>query len=469
MKKLFAMAIMSAITLNANAQADQMKELACKGFNEAIEKSSKNTQNPKQNIKSATWIKLAEAYIDHATQCGADSSASVKAYETYQKALEIEKAAGGKKTKEIQESIEGPSKLYGALMNQGAAYYNTKNMQMAGKLFNLSLNLNKKDTTAALYAGIVDQTLQRNSEAINSFNTFLNNGGKDPAVFYSLAQILKIEKKYDEAISLLRRGVALNPKDKDLKSEIINTYIVSNNIDGAIADLEKLSVVEPGNVTTLTNLGLLYDNRAGDMTIEINKVKDKIEKSSTLDLSKKIELEKEKLGIFETEIDNLTAKLKKEPKTALATKKRIAEVTSQKVAQGEIVDKLNKELTEKQANKGAAEELITKLAPMQEKQKHYKEKALTSYKKVLEIDANNFDVNFNMAVMYFNEAVETKKTIDAMDMKTYQKDGKEIEKIACKQFNDSKPYFDKCKSINANDEMVNENLKNLENILAQCK
>jgi hypothetical protein len=87
----------------------------------------------------------------------------------------------------------------------------------------------------------------------------------------------------------------------------------------------------------------------------------------------------------------------------------------------------------------------------------------------LEIDPNNYDANFNLAVLYFNEAVETKRAVDVMDMKTYQaQGGKEIDLKVCQQFAASKPYFAKCKTLKADDDMVLENLKNLERILEQC-
>jgi hypothetical protein len=47
-----------------------------------------------------------------------------------------------------------------------------------------------------------------------------------------------------------------------------------------------------------------------------------------------------------------------------------------------------------------------------------------------------------------------------MDMKTYQaQGGKEIDLKVCKQFATSKPYFDKCKTLKADDDLDLENLK----------
>lgn len=91
---------------------------------------------------------------------------------------------------------------------------------MAAKYFGMSTKINPKDTLASLYSGIVYQAVGNNEDAKVSFNNYIGNGGKDPAVFYSLAQILKVEKKWDEAVTILRKGVAMNPADKDLKMKL---------------------------------------------------------------------------------------------------------------------------------------------------------------------------------------------------------------------------------------------------------
>ncbi|AWV96863.1 tetratricopeptide repeat protein [Arcticibacterium luteifluviistationis] len=98
-----------------------------------------------------------------------------------------------------------------------------------------------------------------------------------------------------------------------------------------------------------------------------------------------------------------------------------------------------------------------------------KQKALDIYSKVLEMDPDNYDCNFNLAVFYFNDAVEIKKEVDAMDMKTYQKEGAAIEAKACAAFIKSKPYFEACDRIRPGTPDIVEPLNNLKNVLVQCK
>lgn len=54
MKKLILASFVGLISFNSIAQ-DPLKELECKGYVDAIEKGIKNTNNPKQAVKSATW------------------------------------------------------------------------------------------------------------------------------------------------------------------------------------------------------------------------------------------------------------------------------------------------------------------------------------------------------------------------------------------------------------------------------
>jgi clan AA aspartic protease (TIGR02281 family) len=95
--------------------------------------------------------------------------------------------------------------------------------------------------------------------------------------------------------------------------------------------------------------------------------------------------------------------------------------------------------------------------------------ALDIYQKVLSLDPNNYDCNFNLAVFYFNDAVKIKGKVDAMDIKTYQKEGAAIEKEVCSRFLKSKPYFLECNRIKPNTDEIVQNLETLDKVLSQCR
>jgi tetratricopeptide (TPR) repeat protein len=361
MKKIFLASALSLSVSGVFAQGiqDKIKDETCKTLEKDLVSAEKKTSDPKKGAKASTWMDLAKVYMDITTTPCKDSMSSTKVYETYKKAEEIDKTAGGKMAKEIGDALKSDN-LYRAMMSQGAAYYNGKSLVNAIKLFKLASTVNPKDTLAALYTGIASQQAKDIETSKNAFANFIDLGGKDPAVFYSLAQIYKNEKNTTKAIETLKKGIAINPNDKDLKGEMVNTNLAGGNTEAAIEDLKKLVDSDPKNATNMLNLAILYDN----------------------------------------------------------------------------------------SNK--------------------KDIAMGYYKKVMELDPNNYDCNYNLGVFYFNQAVEMKKAVDKMDMKTYQKEGKAIEEKVCAKFSESKPFFDKCKSIKPNEEEVNSNLTNLQGVLDQC-
>lgn len=468
MKKLVLSALGSLVALGALAQQDdKLLELECRGYKDAVVKNLKNTENAKKATKSATWVDLGTAYLSLAQRCTDDSSAALKAEEAYKKALEVENASGGKKAKEIEASLKS-AELSQAFLMQGASFYNNKNYKKAAEFFGKSASINPKDTTASLYAGIAEQILENNAGALSYLNSFIDNGGKDVTVYYSVAQIYKSEKKFDDAAAVLKKGIAVNPDNKDLPNELINVYLSSNNIDKAIGDLEELVKKDPGNTVNLTNLGLIYDSKSQDLSSELAKIQEKLAEANTEKLDKRLLAEQDKLAAYETEIASLNAKLKKEPKTAVATKKRIAEVTEQKVEIEKGVASLIEDIQKKKASAAGNTELKAKADKLSAAQKEAKTKAATNYMKVLEKDPNSFDALYNLAVLNYNDGVEIKRVVDYMDLATYRREGKAIEDRACAQFALAKPYFERASKIKPDDEVVKENLTNVERILEQC-
>lgn len=468
MKKLVLSALLGVTAMSAIAQDDAVRDIQCKAFNDVVTKNIKNTENAKKNTKSATWLDLGNAYLDLAQNCTSDSVAVAKADNAYKKALEVENAAGGKKSKEI-EAVLKSEKLASAYLMQGASFYNTKNYKKAAEYFGKSSEINPKDTTASLYGGIAEQILENNAGALKHLNNYLAGGGNDVSIYYSIAQIYRTEKKFDQAIDILKKGINANPKNKDLPNELINVYLASNNVEKAIGDLEGLVKSDPNNIINLTNLGMLYDSKAQDLGVELGKVNSKIQENNTDKLDKKLLAEQDKLSAFESEITSLNAKLKRDPKTAAATKKRLAEVIEQKAEiEKEVATLISDIQKKKSAAASSSSELDAKAKDLSAKQKEVKTKAADIYNKALAKDPNNYDALYNLAVMHFNDAVETKKVVDIMDIATYRKEGKAIEDKACAQFAASKPFFERASKVKPDDAGVKENIENLTKILEQC-
>lgn len=82
------------------------------------------------------------------------------------------------------------------------------------------------------------------------------------------------------------------------------------------------------------------------------------------------------------------------------------------------------------------------------------EEAVESYKKATELDPNYFDASFNLAAYYYNEAAEILQEANNMDLKEYEKRGKEIEDTAKQYFEKALPPLEKSRDLKPDDQKV---------------
>ncbi len=229
------------------------------------------------------------------------------------------------------------------------------------KYFQYASDYNHSDTIISLYTGFSALQVKNNEIATKYFTRYLDQGGSDPSIFYTLATISRDKKDYATAIKVLQRGITANPEDEDLKNTVTNFYLESGDTSKAIENLTKQVAASPANTKYLLYLGKLYDTN------------------------------------------------------------------------------------------------------------HDKENALKYYQKVIDLDRDNFDCNYNLGVLHFNVAVELKNDVGKLDYKTYKKKGKELEDKTCSKFAEAKIYFDKCIAMEPNDQATNENIDKLQEILKICK
>jgi len=87
------------------------------------------------------------------------------------------------------------------------------------------------------------------------------------------------------------------------------------------------------------------------------------------------------------------------------------------------------------------------------------EAAVANYKKAIEADPNYFDATFNLAVNHYNKAAEILKEANEMDLRTYQKEGKNIEEKAQIEFKNALPYLEQAHQIKPDDRVVIETMQ----------
>jgi len=472
--KLIHLMVAGLLALGTRVQAQQ----AAAGANDLLEKakvesltkdkgkSDQDITDQKVALKASTWMDRAKLYQDMAISgyMRIDSAAATKAREAYNKVIELDKTKKGdpgRLAKEAQEALANDV-MYRAFMQQGVAKFQNKNYADAIKSMMVAGELNPKDTLAPLYTAIAAQQIKDNAIAKTQLERYITAGGKDATIYGSLSMLYRSDKEIDKALATLDKGIALDPKNKDLASERINIMLASNRMDDAIAGMKKMLEKEPNNVQNLVNLGILYDNAARVSSDSLRKLDGSEKKGPPV--AKQLAEAKDLLQTYNGEVTRLSGLIKKSPKADL--KRQLADVQAKAKEQKATVTQLEADVKAAQsggATGGVSEQQIATL-----KQKSAEDRKLANeyYNKALAVDPNNYDANYNLGVFYFNEAVSMKNEVDRMDMAEYSKRGKEVDGKVCGKFKQAQPYFDKAKAVKEEPDLV-ENLNTLKSVLAQ--
>jgi len=92
--------------------------------------------------------------------------------------------------------------------------------------------------------------------------------------------------------------------------------------------------------------------------------------------------------------------------------------------------------------------------------------AVANYEKAIEADPEYFDATFNLAVNFYNKGAEILKKANDMDLRTYQKEGKQVEADARIEFDKCLPYLQKAHELKPDDRTV---LETLQTVYVQVK
>jgi tetratricopeptide (TPR) repeat protein len=429
------------------------------------EKSDKDIADAKASAKASTWMDRAKTYQNIAGQfIRMDSTAATTAYEAYKKVIELDKdkkGGPGKLAKEAEEALKGQA-MYGAFMQQGVAKFQAKNYADALKSMSMAGDINPKDTLAPLYTAIAAQQIKDNATAKTQLEKYIAGGGKDAAIYGSLAMLYRADNEMDKALAALDKGIALAPGNKDLANEKINIMLTSNRMDEAITSMKQMVEKDPSNVQNLVNLSIVYNNIAHKSDDEIRKLEGDSKKGGNT--AKQLADSKSIIDAYNSEIARLNASIKKTPKPEL--KRQLADVQKRLAEQKGELAKLETEAKEAAANASNAAGGEKQLAELKQKQNENKALEKQYLEKALAVDPNNYDANYNMGVFVFNEAVEMKRSVDKMDMAEYNKTGKEADGKVCGKFKQALPYFLKAKTVKEEQDLM-DNLNNTQNILKQ--
>jgi tetratricopeptide (TPR) repeat protein len=473
MKKLLLSLFTVALAMNASfGQAEKaLVDAQKKNISEAIKKSDEDVK--KAPTKARLWLTRSQAYLDLAsfpdsTFSLTNPEAAFQALDFANEAIKLDTKEGkkGSVAKEADQMMVD-KKFSNAFLNMGVVKYQGKDYKASLRYMAKASEVAPNDTITAMYTGVTAQLCQEDKIAQAAYEKYLTIGGKDLAILYGLSQIYKNNKDEDKALNIIEKAIAIYPSNKDLKGEKFNMLIAFNRIDQAIVQLTQTTANDPKDGISWLNLGLLYENKVSGLKDEIRKFQDL--NSKVQEVERRIAGQNDQIAAFQDEVKRTKAKLK-----TATTPKAKASVNSQVSNLEAKIKELSDVLKGQQDDKAAAIAAAgdpavnkSKIDELTAKVKEIRASLPGYYTKALEIDSLNYDALYQMGAFYYNDAVEIKSKLNAMDMETYKKQGKELEAATAKIYKDKAlPYFTRAYwKVKKTDEIADV----LENIYKEIK
>ncbi|NJO88873.1 MAG: tetratricopeptide repeat protein [Chloroflexia bacterium] len=297
------------------------------------EKSDADIQNPKKNVKSATWEKRGELFLDMAqfntkglyismpqtgisgaellvgkpqsianTEKGEDwiyervtlhfengklaeweetkpldENALDKAYEAYKKADELDDKGKFKSKSTTKSNI---ATLRGLYTNSGVKFFGEKKYKEAVAELKKALELDKYPKADAdsvfntglvtYYVGVMAQNGGDNETAKEYYELCISKGYQEAAPYQSLAALYKEMGQPTKEMETLQAGFDKFPGSKEILIGFINYYLTSGESEKAMEKLTQAVEDNPENPTFHYAIGTLYDTMTKDTTGKYN-------------------------------------------------------------------------------------------------------------------------------------------------------------------------------------------------------
>jgi tetratricopeptide (TPR) repeat protein len=230
--------------------------------NGQLEKAKSNIDDASINDQTKgvakTWFYRGNTYLGiylskEPKYKALDSNALQVAYDSYQKALEID-------PKVDNDGVIPSSPIIGILIigeqfyNQGVDLYNKKDFTNALDKFEKTKKINSifgsKDSTATFNAALCAIQLKDNKKAKSYLEDLTKLNYKQPVVYTQLANIYKSEGDTNKAAITIGKARKLFPSDLNLIISEINIYLAKGKTKEA-QDLLDLAVSKDPNNPTL--------------------------------------------------------------------------------------------------------------------------------------------------------------------------------------------------------------------------
>ncbi|MFI5219962.1 MAG: tetratricopeptide repeat protein [Bacteroidia bacterium] len=221
---------------------------------EAIDDASVNEQSI--NMEK-TWYYRGLIYqriFKHEKYANLDPQPLQKAYEYYQKSLELNPRS------EFVDSIKlFKTIIVNNLSNAGIEQYNAKNYSAALESFESVLKMIPSDTATILNAAYSAEKSGNKEKAKKYYQSLIDMNYADAKIYVFLSNILKAEGDTAKALTIIQNGRKLFPEDKNLAIEELNFYLYSGKSREAIEPLNQAIAKDGGNANLFFARGSIFD------------------------------------------------------------------------------------------------------------------------------------------------------------------------------------------------------------------
>ena len=236
-------------------------------LDKAREEIDKAIKDEKTGIKAKTWYTRGEIYRDISNSPipaykALDANAIQIAYESFKKALELDKGAG---TYAVSSKREIDA-LWGAALNNGVNQYQAKQFPEALKSYETAQAIRPTDTTAFLYAAYAAQETKDYAKMRANYESLFKLNFRKPEYYRQLSYVEKTEFKNEaKSLEYIQEGRKYFPNDKNLALDELNLMFQTGKSSEAKAKLQEAVKLDPTNASLFASLANLFDQEGNDV------------------------------------------------------------------------------------------------------------------------------------------------------------------------------------------------------------
>lgn len=277
MKNLILIAVMAMLALPFYGQNSKVRTAVFALQAGDLAKAKEAIDIAIEHEKTATdpkaWFNRGETYLriyssKEPEWDAYDSTALDIAYSSYMKSMQYDE-----REKYLEENLRGLNVVRNLYFDMGTKALQKENYEKTYKAFDRTQEifglivkntpedevLATVDTVSMFYKAYAAQNLGKKEEAMQTYEKLVELNFKDKFVYDLLSDMYVKEKRYEDALRVIRKGQELLPENTDLLIDELNVYLAQGNADQAVDRFEKAIELEPNNPDLHFALGTILE------------------------------------------------------------------------------------------------------------------------------------------------------------------------------------------------------------------